>query len=111
MKLVFAIVHDEDAVKVMDELNINGFMVTKLCSSGGFLKAGNTTLFVGVDEARVDEVLSIIEKKSKSRKQVASSAVHTGGPAGQGMYMSYPIEVTVGGATVFVMDVEQYKKF
>ena len=111
MKLVFAIVHDEDAVNVMDELNVNGFMVTKLCSSGGFLKAGNTTLFVGVDETRVDEVLNIIEKKSKSRKQVASSTVHSGGPTGQGMYMSYPIEVTVGGATVFVMDVEQYKKF
>ncbi len=110
MKLIFAIVHDEDAVKVMDELNANGFMVTKLCSSGGFLKAGNTTLFVGVDEQKVDDVLKIIENKSKSRKQMATSAVHTGGTAGQGLYMSYPIEVTVGGATVFVLDIEQYKK-
>ena len=51
MKLVFAIVHDEDGPKVMEELNRNGFSVTKLCSTGGFLKAGNTTLLVGVDES------------------------------------------------------------
>jgi uncharacterized protein YaaQ len=111
MKLVFAIVHDEDGRKVMDELNKNGFSVTKLCSSGGFLRAGNTTLIVGVEEEKLDEVIAIIEKKSKSRKQVINSPVSPNGVNGMnGMYMPYPVEVVVGGATVFVLNVEQFYK-
>lgn len=108
MKLVFAIVHDEDGHKVMDELNKNGFSVTKLCSSGGFLKAGNTTLLTGVEEEKVDSVISIIEKKSKSRKQVLNSSMSPNGMGG--MFMPYPVEVIVGGATIFVLDVERYEK-
>ena len=64
MKLIIAIVHDDDATKVVKELNSQGFRVTRMCSSGGFLKAGNTTLMVGVDEDGVDKVLSIIESVS-----------------------------------------------
>ena len=67
MKLVFAIVHDEDGPKVMDELNRNGFSVTKLCSTGGFLKAGNTTLLVGVDEENLDAVIEVIRKIQKQK--------------------------------------------
>jgi len=108
MKLVFAIVHSEDGQKVMDELNKNGFSVTKLCSTGGFLKAGNTTLLVGVEEDKIDTVMGIIEKKSKSRKQVLSSSMSTNGMGG--VFMPYPVEVVVGGATVFVLDVERFEK-
>jgi uncharacterized protein YaaQ len=111
MKLVFAIIHDDDSPKVMDELNRNGFMVTKLCSSGGFLKAGNTTLIVGIDESCVEQVLKIIEEKSRSRKQMINSSTATGSPIGGGVYMSYPVEVTLGGATVFILDVESFHKF
>lgn len=111
MKLVFAIVHDEDGRKVMDELNKNGFSVTKMCSSGGFLRAGNTTLIVGVEEEKLDEVIAIIEKKSKSRKQVINSPVSPNGVDGMsGMYMPFPVEVVVGGATVFIINVEQFYK-
>lgn len=108
MKLVFAIVHDEDGHKVMDELNKNGFSVTKLCSTGGFLKAGNTTLLAGVEEDKVDTVIKIIESKSKSRKQVLNSSMAPNGLGG--VFMPYPVEVTVGGATVFVIDVERFHK-
>lgn len=108
MKLVFAIVHDEDGAKVMDELNKNGFSVTKLCSTGGFLKAGNTTLLVGVDETSLDNVIDIIKKKSKSRKQVINSGMTPNGMGG--MFIPYPVEVVVGGATVFVIDVERFEK-
>lgn len=103
MKLVLAIVNDEDAVKVMDELNSNDYRVTRMCSTGGFLKTGNTTLLVGVEEEHVQSVLSIIESKSKSRTRSIASRPIEG--------MSYPVEVTVGGATVFVVDVEQFIKF
>ena len=67
MKLIIAIVHDDDASRVMEELNNQGFRVTRMCSSGGFLKAGNTTLLIGVDEEGIDKVLSIIEIENKKR--------------------------------------------
>lgn len=108
MKLVFAIVHDEDGHKVTEELNKNGFSVTKLCSSGGFLRSGNTTLLVGVEESRLDEVIKIIEKKSKSRKQVLNSSMSPNGMGG--MFMPYPVEIVVGGATIFILDVERFEK-
>ncbi|HOQ06338.1 MAG TPA: cyclic-di-AMP receptor [Clostridiales bacterium] len=108
MKLVFAIVHDEDGPKVMEELNKNGFSVTKLCSTGGFLKAGNTTLLVGVDEDHLDEVIEVIKKKSKSRKQVINSNMTPNGVGG--MFIPYPVEVVVGGATIFVLNVDRFEK-
>lgn len=108
MKLVLAIVQDEDSASVMDELNINGFMVTKMCSSGGFLRSGNTTLLIGIEEDKVDPVLQIIESTCKSHKKVVNSSMQTGNVAA---YFSYPMEITVGGATVFVVDVDQFHKF
>ena len=64
MKLVMAIIHDEDAFQIMDLLSEKGFQVTKLASTGGFLRAGNTTLICGVSEERIPELMEIIEKKS-----------------------------------------------
>lgn len=108
MKLVYAIVHDEDGPKVMEELNKSGFSVTKLCSSGGFLKAGNTTLLVGIEEESLDTVIDVIKKKSKSRKQIINSSMTPNGMGG--MFIPYPVEVVVGGATIFVLDVERFEK-
>ncbi|MBR3838157.1 MAG: cyclic-di-AMP receptor [Clostridia bacterium] len=103
MKLILAIVNDDDASNVMDELNANDYRVTRMCSTGGFLRAGNTTLLVGVEEEHVQAVLSVIEARSRSTTKSISSSQVAG--------MSYPIEVTVGGATVFVVDVEQFIKY
>ena len=108
MKLVFAIVHDEDETEVMRTLNEEGFSVTKLSSTGGFLRAGNTTLIVGVPKEKVEQVIGIIKKKSKSRKKLVNSSIT---PAvNSAIAPGYPIEVTVGGATIFVMDVEKFEK-
>ncbi len=108
MKLLFAIVQDEDAGKVMSELNKNGFMVTKLASTGGFLKSGNTTLLMGIDEQYLKDVLAIIETHSKSRKQIVNASNSL---SGGNIMMPITTEITVGGATVFIIDVEVYKKF
>jgi uncharacterized protein YaaQ len=108
MKMVFAIVHDEDGPKVMNALNKEGYSVTKLCSTGGFLKAGNTTLLTGVPEDKVDSVIEIIKKKSKSRNQVVNSSMTPNGAGG--MFVPYPVEVVVGGATIFVLGVERFEK-
>lgn len=110
MKLVIAIVQDEDASRLITHLMNEGYGVTKLATTGGFLKSGNTTLLVGVDDCRFEGCLAIIEKVCKSRKQIATSPITMGGGTA-GMYSSYPIEVTVGGATVFVLTVEQFVKY
>ncbi len=110
MKLIIAIVQDEDASRLVSNLMDEGFGVTKLATTGGFLKSGNTTLLAGVDDSRFQDCLSIIEKVCKSRKQIAPSPSPMAGSASTGAYVPYPIEVMVGGATVFVMNVEQFVK-
>ena len=108
MKLIITVVQDEDAQKLISTLMNEGFGVTKLATTGGFLRAGNTTLLIGVDEEKLDDAIGIIEKVCKSRRQVATTPSPVAGAAG--MYVPYPVEVTVGGATVFVLDVEKFLK-
>ncbi|MBQ3223265.1 MAG: cyclic-di-AMP receptor [Clostridia bacterium] len=109
MKLIIAIVQDEDASRLVSNLMNEGYSVTKLATTGGFLRAGNTTLLLGVDDEKFDGAMHIIEKVCKSRKQIATSPTPTAGGA-TGVYVPYPIEVMVGGATVFVLNVEQFVK-
>ena len=108
MKLIIAIVQDEDASRLVSSLMNDGYGVTKLATTGGFLRAGNTTLLVGVDDDRFQGAMAIIEKICKSRKQIATSPSPVADTAS--VYVPYPIEVMVGGATVFVLEVEQFVK-
>ena len=82
MKLIIAIVQDEDAGRLVNHLMDDGFSVTKLATTGGFLKAGNTTLLIGVADDRLDGCLGIIESVCKSRTQIAPSPVPMGGAPG-----------------------------
>lgn len=108
MKLILAIIHDEEAHYLMENLTKAGFSATKLASTGGFLRTGNTTLFIGVDDNKVNEVLEIIKSICKTTKQMSLlNQPISSMPEG---YLSYPIEVTVGGAILFVIDVEQFIK-
>ena len=109
MKLIIAIVQDEDSSKLLSVLMQQGFGVTKLATTGGFLKAGNTTLLLGVDDNRTDEAVSTIESVCKSRKQITSAPSALSGMA-HGEYTTYPVEVTVGGATMFILSIEQFLK-
>lgn len=109
MKLVIAVIHDEDAHKLMEALTCENIMATKLASTGGFLKTGNTTLLIGVPEEQVAKVTKIIEDRCKTEKQM--TLINPPIPSSIEGCMPYPVEVTVGGATVFVVDVEQYLKF
>ena len=108
MKILITIVQDEDSGKLVDELMKNQFGVTKLASTGGFLKSGNTTLIVGVKKEKVDDAIEIIRKTCKSRKRVATSPAPSNWSAG--VYTPYTVEVEVGGATIFVVDVENSEK-
>ena len=109
MKLIIAIVQDEDASRLISTLMSDDFRVTKLATTGGFLRSGNTTLLIGVENERLQAAMDIVEKVCKSRKQIATSPAPISGATG--VFVPYPIEVTVGGATVFVLDVEQFSKF
>ena len=108
MKLIIAIVQDEDASRLINSLMTEGYRVTKLATTGGFLRSGNTTLLVGVEDDKLENAMSVIEKICKSRKQVATSPSPISGTTG--VYVPYPVEVMVGGATIFVLDVEQFTK-
>lgn len=110
MKLIIAIVQDEDASRLVNQLMKSGYGVTKLATTGGFLRAGNTTLLIGVDDEKLHCVMEIIEQVCKSRKQITAAPSSMGSMGGIPGAASYPVEVTVGGATVFVMSVEQFVK-
>lgn len=106
MKLIFAIINNDDSHAVQSALTKNGIQTTKLSSSGGFLMAGNTTFMICSEDDKMDGIIEIIRKHSHRRKQfVPNSASY-----GIGSYASFPVEVTVGGATVFVTNVERFEK-
>lgn len=106
MKLILAVINKEDARQVNNKLVKEGFSVTRLSTSGGFLLAGNVTLMVGIEEEKVDQCIEIIESRSKKRTELVPSTVNYG----VGATTPYPLEVTVGGATIFVVDVERFEK-
>lgn len=106
MKLVLAIVSNDDSSIVSSALNKENFQVTRLATTGGFLRAGNTTLIVGVDDDRVEACIEIIGNECKKRTEVVPSTASYD----IGRYASFPVEVQVGGATIFVLDVEQFHK-
>lgn len=108
MKLIIAIVQDDDALDLVETITDEGFRVTKLATTGGFLKSGNTTLLIGVEKEKVSDIIAIIEDICKTRKQVVTSPSPMAGTTG--VYIPYPVEVEVGGATVFVVDVDNFVK-
>ncbi len=106
MKLVMAIMGKDDASVVMDALTEEEFQVTRMASTGGFLKSGNTTLIIGVEDNKTNKVISIISKYSSKRKQLVSG---TSNFIAEAMHTK-PFEVTTGGAIIFVLDVDRFEK-
>ncbi|RIV24362.1 hypothetical protein D2Q93_06955 [Alicyclobacillaceae bacterium I2511] len=109
MKMVVAIVQDKDSPRLARNLVKAEIRATKLASTGGFLHAGNTTFLIGTQEARIQEVLDIIQTSCRSREQVVTPMSPMGSQLES--YVPYPVSVQVGGATVFVLDVAQFEQF
>jgi len=109
MKLVVAVIQDKDTQRLLNGLTQEGFRATKLSSTGGFLREGNTTLLIGVEDHLVERVLRIIKSTCHSREQLVTPLSPMGGPADS--YIPYPVEITVGGATIFVLDVERFEQY
>lgn len=106
MKLIFAIVNRDDVGAVTHALARQGFASTRLATTGGFLLAGNVTIMVGVDEEKVQQAIEVIREHSHSRKQMIPAAAEMS----YGYYPGVPVEVTVGGATIFVVDIERFER-
>lgn len=106
MKLIVAIMSKNDASMVTSALSEEKIQVTRLSTEGGFLNMKNDTLLIGVEEHKVDKVMSVVSEYSSERTQMMPSSL----PPELGMSAALPFEVTVGGATVFVLNVDRYKK-
>ena len=108
MKLIFAIVQDEDADNLTDALIADGFRTTRIGSTGSFLRMGNTSFMIGVDDHQVAQVISIIRRICRRRKQMAvpySPALEPGL-----LYMPENFEVEVGGAVIFTHNIVRFER-
>ena len=108
MKLVVAIVHSEDAGALVDALLDREYRATRLHSSGGFLKQSNATIILGVEDDGIDAALDVIRETCHARTQVVNPMPPIMEPGE--FFMPYPLEVEVGGATVFVLPVERIER-
>lgn len=106
MKLILAIVNDDDASTVSGALTKSKISATKLATTGGYLKSGNTTFIIGIDDELVDTAIEIIGNNARKRTQI----IQDPSPYGTVNTMAMPLEITVGGATIFVLDVESFHK-
>lgn len=106
MKLIISIVSNDDASKVLKALVKKKYFVTKLATTGGFLMTGSTTFLTGCQDEEVDQIIQTIGAYSKTRSKIVPNSI----TSEFGMFSSTPVEVTVGGATIFVVNVEQFVK-
>lgn len=108
MKLVVAVMHADDAAACIQALADRGIPTTRLETRGGFLQRGNATLLCGVAAEQVDQVLEVLRSRSKTRTEYLNPVPPLVEPGD--LLVPYPVEVEVGGATVFVLDVERFEK-
>ncbi len=112
MKLILAIIQENDEYETTGNLTKNGFFITKLATTGGFLKEKNVTLMICTEDDNVEKAISCIKTTAKTRKTVSYSLPYTGSfMLNPGIPPLVPQSVEVGGCTLFVLPVEQYLKF
>ena len=108
MKMISAVIQDQDSHEAAGALVAAGFRSTRLSSTGGFLRSGNTTLLIGVEDKKVEEVCQIIRDVCQSRTQVVNPVTPMASTLES--FTSFPVEVVIGGAIIFVIDVERFER-
>ncbi len=103
------IVHNRDKGKITDDLVNNGFKFTIIGSTGGFLREGNTTILIGADESQLEALLEIVNRNSQAREQLVNVPPYES--VGPSTFMPTPVKVPVGGAVVFILNVERFERF
>ena len=107
MKMITAIVNKDDGADVCRALTEAGYMFTKISTSGGFLRSGNITLLMGTEDEKVEHAVQLIREHCARRKAKVPAAIYNE----YSLYNAfYTAEVEVGGATVFISNVEQFEK-
>ena len=104
--LMAVVIQEADLENALGSLNKLGFSVARLSSTGGFLSRRNVTLLVGVQQGRTDIAVKALKNSSQQRVEFISSPLRGGT-----FPMPIPTQVTVGGATVFMFEVESYDEF
>ena len=105
-KLIFAILQNDSCKEVVSELNKNGFFVTVLQSSGGFLKKSMATLMIGLEHTQVDRALNILKTFGNRTVNHWVPAISLGAPATALGIPPVSVPVHVGGITIFVVNIE-----
>lgn len=108
MKMIVAIVQAEDVGDLQKQLTARGYRFTRVKTAGGFLQETNATLFMGVEDADIDAVLQVIRDNCVTRRQHVNPVPAVMEPGE--FFLPYPVEVEVGGATVFVLDVARFER-
>ena len=109
LKLAVCIVHNRDRGRITNELVKAGFKFTVIGSTGGFLREGNTTVLIGAEEAEIATLKALIDQNCQSREQLVNVMPFEAAPPGA--FIPSPVKVPVGGAVMFVLDVEQFHRF
>jgi uncharacterized protein YaaQ len=109
MKLVMSIVNTDDAGRLVDALTQAGYRATTISTTGGFLRQGNATIFVGTEDEKIPDVLQLIQQNCHTRTQYVNPLPPVMEPGE--MYIPTPVDIQVGGATVFVLEVAQFERF
>lgn len=109
MKMIYAIVRNDNEDDVVTQLTQHHYSVTRLSTTGGFLRKGNTTLMIGAEDEKVDEVISLIKQECGQHQKLTVNMPYISGTS-MVNYATMPMHVEVGGATIFVVNVERYEK-
>ncbi len=108
MKLVVAVVQGKDAEALLSALTEAGHRATQINSAGGFLRESNVTLLIGVQDSAVVDVLRIIRENCHSRTRFVNPLMPIMEPGE--FYVPNPVEILIGGATVFVLAVSRFER-
>ena len=110
MKMLLAIINYDDSQGVINKMMQSGFSVTKLATTGGFLKKGNCTLMIGTEAEKVDHAIELIKETCGKRQKITCNVPAPNISSISAGYMMMPMTVELGGATIFVTDVERFEK-
>lgn len=108
MKLIIVVIQDKDAEGLLSALTAKGYRATKMASTGGFLREGNSTIFLGVEEEAIEEVITIVREQCHQREQYINPAPYA--PSAPGTYIPYPMKVEIGGAMIFVLPIDRWER-
>ena len=110
-KMILAVIQGDDYADTVDDLNRKGFFATMLSSTGGFLKKRSVTLMIGVEESQVQAVIDILKQCAGRRQQMTYSNMTMSAGAPTPAMPMMPVQMSVGGVVVFVLDLDDIQKY